>query len=286
MRSFLVSSAALALLILMWSISAADCPADEPAAPTDAMRQRRLELLTSHVDQLQLSIDGRATEALKRGKQPILHWSNPVREYVNDGVTFLYFDGARPQAVVTVWVRSLESSLRQGELWHEFVSLSGQPLTCRRGDRKIWTPKTGGLVDQILEKAPPPAERPAQRLAQMRDAARRFRAENYKMGSPNELRLMTQPLHRYQDEDAGILDGALFAFVEGNDPEVLVLIEAVAGGDGKESRWRYTAARMTSFQLTLRLDDREIFSVGPYYQNPRAPTDPYSEANDGRFTLD
>src|SRR5262245_50562597 len=30
---------------------------------------------------------------------------------------------------------------------------------------------------------------------------------------------LPQPLHRYADEKAGILDGSLFAFVIGNDPE-------------------------------------------------------------------
>jgi hypothetical protein len=150
MRCFLICGAVVALLVVMWPMHAADCRAEERTPPVDSMRQRRLELLESHVDKLRLSVDDRAAELFKRGKQPILHWSNPVREYVNDGVTFLFF----------------------------------------------------------------------------------------------------------------------------------------AAADGKDSEWRYTVARMTSFQVTLRLDDREIFSVGPYWQNPRAPTDPYSEANDGPFTLD
>jgi len=259
--------------------------ADEPTRSEDSVRQKRLKLLQSRVDQFQIETADQDRGELQRGKQPILRWSNPVRDFVNDGVTYLFFEGERPQAVVTVWARSPEANLESGEVLREFVSLSGKPLICRREDRELWSPKTGGLVEQTLADAPPPAARPAQRLAQMRDLARRFQATSYKMDSPNELRLLTQPLYRYQDEAVGILDGALFAFAEGNDPEALLLLEAVAGDDGKDSKWRYTLARMTTYRIAVRLDDREVFTANPYWTGPRKPDDPYVEAKDGTFTL-
>ncbi|HEV3119046.1 MAG TPA: hypothetical protein VGY58_18475 [Gemmataceae bacterium] len=52
-----------------------------------------------------------------------------------------------------------------------------------------------------------------------------------------------------------VLDGALFAFVEGTDPEVILAIEARA--DAKEEPvWRYGLGRMNSLRLrVLRGDD-------------------------------
>ncbi|HZN36688.1 MAG TPA: hypothetical protein VFB80_22820 [Pirellulaceae bacterium] len=258
--------------------------AEDPVKP-DEVRQKRLELLLARVDEFQLEVAGQEGGQLKRGAQPILRWSNPVRDFLNDGVIFLFLERSRPRAIVTVWARSPEATLQSGELWREFVSLSAQPLACSRGGRVLWSPKTGGLVEQPVAGAPAPAGKPAQRLVQMREIARRFQATSYKMESPFELRLLTQPLYRYEDEAAGILDGALFSFAEGNDPEVVLLLEAMAGAGGKEAAWRYSLARMTSYRVVVRLDGREVFSAVPYWKNPRGPSDPYFEASDGPFTL-
>ena len=37
---------------------------------------------------------------------------------------------------------------------------------------------------------------------------------------------LSQPLYRYGGDDSGVLDGGLFVFVQGTDPEVFLLIEA------------------------------------------------------------
>jgi hypothetical protein len=123
------------------------------------------------------------------------------------------------------------------------------------------------------------------RLAQMRQTARRFQATSFKMGSPHELRLLPQPLYRYQAAERPILDGALFAFVEGNDAEALLLLE-VSTGSRQEPVWHYTLARMTSYRVVVRLDDRQILDAAPYWSNPRSANDPYVEATDGPFTLE
>ncbi len=286
MQSTTTHAAAFACLV---SVALA-CPtlqrAEEPARPPDSLRQKRLELLSSRVSEFEIQAADDAERKLIPGEKPILRWSNPVRDTLNDGVIYLFFEDVRPRAVVTVWADSPNSDLASGKLWREFVSLCGEPLVCRRGGTVLWLPRTGGLVDQMLADAPPPAARQALRLTQMRELARRFEAANYKMDSPNELRLLTQPLHRYSGKTADVLDGALFAFVEGNDPEVLLLLEAVAADGGKSHVWRYTLARMTSYRVSVNLDGREVFTADPYWKNPRAPSDPYAEAADGTFSLE
>lgn len=277
--------AASALFTAMLLQAGVNSPGDEPAPADVSSREKRLEFLRSQTDRFQLAMAGQSQRVLQRGKQPILRWSNPVREYVNDGVTYLFFEGERPRAIVTVWVRSRESNLESGELWREFVSLSGEPLSCRRDGAVIWSPKSAETFDQIVPEAPPAAPRSSQRLVQMRELARRFHAATYKTDSANELRLLTQPLYRYPNETAEVLDGALFAFAEGNDPEALLLLEAVPVEQGKRHEWRYTLARSTSYRVVVRLDDREVFAVEPYWKVRRTPGTAYLEANDGSFTL-
>jgi hypothetical protein len=125
----------------------------------------------------------------------------------------------------------------------------------------VWSPKGGGLVAQRLD-GPAPASSKVQRLTQMRKLAARFAVTYYdwNMNDPRELRLLTQPLHRFESETHKILDGALFAFVTTNDPEMFVLFEATTE-HGPESQWQFTLARMSSLPQKVRLDGKEIWSL-------------------------
>jgi hypothetical protein len=272
-----IALASLTIVVLNFgSLASAQSAADE-----DVHRRERLKFLDDRAAEFTLTAGRENARQLARSQAPILRWSNPVREFVNDGLTFLWLSGKRPEAVVTVWVRSPEGDLSAGELLHEFVTVSEKPLLLRRGERVLWSPEPGAAVNRPLPDAAAPQPTPARRLIQMRDLARRFHALTYKMESPHELRLLPQPLYRYQDDESDTLDGALFAFAEGNDAEALLLLEAA--GDG--SAWRYTLARMTSYRVVVRLDGRDVFDVNPYWKGPRSPNDPYVEAFDGPFAL-
>src|SRR6185437_144183 len=286
MRFALSYGARIVLSTITVLATSAVARADEPAASEGSPREKRLAFLRSQVDKFEIKSEHGEQRLLHRGQQPVLRWSNPVRDFVNDGVTYLFLEGQRPRAIVTVWVRSRESSLESGELWREHITLSREPLTCRRDGAVIWSPKTAEVVDEPLTDAAPPAQRPSQRLVQMRELARRFHAATYKTESANELRLLSQPLYRYPSENTDVLDGALFGFAEANDPEALLLLEAVAIDSGNQSEWRYTLARSTSFRVVVRLDDREVFAVEPYWKVPRKTEAAYLEARDGEFALD
>ena len=86
-----------------------------------------------------------------------------------------------------------------------------------------------------------------------------------------EVRLLPRPLHRYSDPGSGLQDGAIFAFAtNGTNPDCLIVIEL----DGKElSRavWKYAPVRMTVAQLSVRLDQKEVWSV-PYVYAPAPGT--------------
>ena len=272
MKLALASFVCVVSLLLVALILGAD-PFEE------ALRRQRYAFLEARTAEFELQTEKADSKLLERGKSPILRWSNPVREFVNDGLTYLWLDDNRPLAIGSCWCRSTEADLRTGELKYEFSTLTDERMSLRRGDNVIWTPKPEGVVNKPLAEAQAPQDTAARRLTQMRQLARRFQASSFKMNSPHELRLMPQPLYRYDDKANDVLDGALFAFVEGNDPEALLLLEAVSG------KWRYTLASMTNYRVVVRLDKEDVFTSEAPLMGRSSPTDRYVSDSDGRFDL-
>jgi hypothetical protein len=94
----------------------------------------------------------------------------------------------------------------------------------------------------------------------MRGLSRRFKCRLIGEGrSAEQLRLLPQPIYRYQVEREHIVDGALFAFAQGTDPEAIVTLEAVRQ-DGKLA-WRYALTRRTVVALEVDVDGAHVWSV-------------------------
>ena len=254
---------------------------EEPAdAPASAPRAQRMTYLKARAAEFELFKGDDRAQPLPVTREPLLRYSNPVRGFnLSDGATFLWLDGERPLAVAAWSIR-----LSPNRVYREFTSLSAEPLVCRFEGTDVWTPQTGGLLNQALPKADPPHAAAPRRLAQMRTLAGRFSAVVFREGAPTELRLMSQPFYRYKKESPEVLDGGLFSFAEATDPEALLLLEARPAKTKGTFEWRYTLARMTSLPLVMRLDDTEIWSVENFWKMPRSRDDPYFEANAGPYT--
>src|SRR5262249_16389862 len=93
--------------------------------------------------------------------------------------------------------------------------------------------------------------------------------------TPVELRLLPQPLYRYEPdrETPDLVDGALFGFVQGTDPQSLLILEARR--DGERIGWKFAFPRMASGAGAARYQRREIFSVPKYAFQRRDPRKPY-----------
>jgi hypothetical protein len=89
--------------------------------------------------------------------------------------------------------------------------------------------------------------------------------------SPQELRLLPQPVYRYGRPGGAVADGAIFAFCKGTNPEVLLLVEAVK--NGRELEWHHAFARMTSRGCEVRRGEKVVWTVPRAYRE--SPTDPY-----------
>ncbi len=144
----------------------------------------------------------------------------------------------------------------------ELHSLSLGPLAAERPDQLSWNTNEAGVQLKPIPDAPTPAKTPAQRLRQIRELAKEFTARQTAWsGVDYEMRLLLQPLYRYEGTEGDLIDGALFAFVHAGDPEVFLLIEARKLGNTTE--WQYALARFNSVFLAVSYKRREVWSVQP-----------------------
>ncbi|MDZ4688958.1 MAG: hypothetical protein SH850_28105 [Planctomycetaceae bacterium] len=193
----------------------------------------------------------------------VMRWSNNVRGS-ETGMTVLYLADGLPQAVCCVypWEQSLT---------HEFDSLSRGRLIGKRDGAVVWTPESAGVTFCPVPEAEAPAETPAARLRQMKSLAAGFSSTMLgwrpDRSDREELRLLPQPLYRYEATSGLVLDGAVFAFVQGTDPESLLLIEAA-----KDARWEYAFVRRTSGELEARHKNVVVWHAErhPPTKNPRS----------------
>ena len=176
--------------------------------------------------------------------EPILKWSNPVAGSIH-GAIFVWTADGRPAALGSIY-KFFEPARHLGV---EFNSLAPGPLTAGRAGKEVWHPARAGVEFRPIPDAPAPAGTAAGRLRQMRDLAGPFAAtETNETGVTRDLRLLTQPVFRYSG--AGATDGGLFAFVQGTDPEVFLLIEA-RRADGGGVAWHYALTRATYLALKV-----------------------------------
>jgi hypothetical protein len=236
---------------------------DEP----EAERARRDRLHKLHLgDALEYTIhrDASRAETLELRREPVYAWTNPIRAMHQSGLVFIWTSHGRPEAIGTIF-SSTDGRGHRG-VNHELhsLSLSTFDVTRRGTHENLWRPRTVGIELTPIEGAPAPAGSPAARLAQMRAIAREFLASTRDdRENRRELRLLSQPLYRYESTDPQVLDGALFAYVTsaGTDPEALMLIEARRTSDGGKPVWHRGFARFTDLNLSVQHRGKEVFAV-------------------------
>lgn len=206
--------------------------------------------------------------------QPVLRWRNVARGQEGEAMMTVWAHNGRPVALVSIYPW-------QGKMCHEFESLSRESkVNAREKDRLIWSPAAAGVEFKDVPNAPKPAKTAAGRLRQMKAIAEGFQATMTGWQGDNadqeSLRLLTRPLHQYdlstaKEPDAKLLDGGLFAYVQGTDPEVVLVLEAIGTTD--EAIWQYAFVRATSGGLEVKLGSEVVWSAKKYPANrdPRLP---------------
>ncbi len=245
------------LLSVLVVIGQADAqPESQREKVTDAERgEETVRLAQIEAARYKIVRDDDRQEPLELHDKSILKWSNATNGALYGSVVLWTVDG-RPEAIASLYRWYVDKQ----KFHAEFKSLSLAPLKATRGGNVVWEPRKAGLEFRELAGEEPPAESANRRLKQMRDFARRFSGKVVPPDeSATELRLLTQPLYRYERTPQELVDGALFVFVQGTDPEIVLLIEAEKTTNG--ARWRYAVGRLNMFELRLSLDDKEVWSV-------------------------
>jgi hypothetical protein len=274
------SSLATAMMVIASCMTTGErCRGQPPAdADSDEARKMRLDFMKDFRSEFDVFRRDRADQPLEAMEEPVQRWSNPIRNFFSDGGLFLWLEGKRPAAAAAISIRG------NGGVWTEMATFSSSTLRCVRRGAEFWTPQSVGDAQQRLADAPAPAESARLRLVQMRRLCEQFTVRNEPVNDqPTELRLMPQPIYRFEDDASGVFDGALFAFVETTDPETLLLLEAVKASGAEAMYWRHTLARMTSRRLVARRGESVVWSVPGYWLNPRSINDTYQERQLGVY---
>ena len=185
--------------------------------------------------------------------QPVLRWSKNTSEQVYGNV-FVWTDRGLPTAVASIF-RFVSP---KDDLTAEFQSLSAEKVMAQVQSRTLWSAPAEGLAFRSVPEAAQPAVAPAARAAQMREIARRFLGEVVQDDNLIRLRMLTRGIFAYESPEQHVTAGAIFAFVEQTDPEILLLVQA--RGEGKSLQWEYAIARLNSWNVRMTLRDEEVWS--------------------------
>jgi hypothetical protein len=185
------------------------------------------------------------------------------------GSVYVWTNQGNAEAVACFWRYVGGDGTRS--IVHELHSLSPVVLKSEGKGSDAWKPKTG-VKRHLIEDAPAPATTEAARLRQMRTFCRDFSARSVSSeGDRTELRLLPQPVYRFQSNNPDVVDGALFAFVcsVGTDPEAFLQLEAIATTEGP--RWNYSLARFSHMDLFVNYKDTEVWRALRDQDNPNGP---------------
>jgi hypothetical protein len=245
-------------LLLIASFSSHLLAQDADEAAEDDQQQRLRKLLDESVTWFEFTHETQPTRPLPA--KTVMRWTNNARASV-DGLTVIWISPqGRPAAIAAIYP--------YGEMFClEFDSLSRDSFKVTRDGSPFWSPEKPGLEFASLKEAPVPADSKPARLLQMKRLARQFDATmlgwSTKVNQREELRLLPRPLYQYEIQTPqDVLDGALFAFASGTDPEAVLVIEAV--GASGQYHWEYAFARRTSGALEARLGDQVVWQAKAY----------------------
>lgn len=240
------------MMLLGFFTIAASVGADDPKPESDP----HFEYLLKRLQVMSVKV-GDAEAELQT--QPLFRWKNPVSGA--DGAVFVWSVQDRPIALAKAHVNDTKQHYVE-----TLVAITPKPFHVDRKQPPDWLPPGSEVKPAMIKDAEPPAEAAGVRLTQMRALARQYRFTSL-WGEENrsewELRLLSTPLHRYRSPENDVIDGAIFGYAQGTNPEAIVIIEAMSTATGKH--WEATPQRLSGYAIKAWRGDEAVFDV-PYLQ--------------------
>lgn len=205
---------------------------------------------------------------IERLENPVLRYTEPIRGRGTQGTVWIWGPKGRPAAVLEM-IRHLGQ-----EDWFCFHATTDAPIKLTAKTGQTWTPKSSDLKFRPLPDAPQPADSPAGRFLQMKTFARKFTSHEFWEKARHEMRVLPAPLHRYEDRDRQLLDGAVFGIVLGTHPEATLFLEAVQPADEAKPIWQFAVGRSGAAEMVVLYDDKEVHHM-PLIETFPPPTNSY-----------
>ncbi len=241
-------------------VAAAGLLAQQPNAD-EAGSKQRLMLMEQTIAGFEVKSDAMLPKpALAFAAKPLLRYSDPTRGLTEanvllDASVWRLGQSGRPTALVTLEL--YRATGNDGILSYEFASLSDERFTLRHKQHAgvAWSATGSALKMSPLADAPQPAKTASGRLTQKRQLARKFSVREKLLNDEAvECRLLAQPIDRYSSPEDKLIDGAIFAFANGTNPELGLLLEC------DSERWSYGAVRLSAAETTLEHSGRQVAS--------------------------
>jgi hypothetical protein len=249
-------AAILAILVVPgnWPGDGGEASAQAPAdaqSRTDRLRQMKALAQT-------FTVAGAAADRPPLGPsaEPVFRYNEAARGFL-DGTIWTFGGPGRPQAV-------LKAEIHVNGVVYGLVSLAPEALSASGINGWRWSSTRAGLDLKPIPGAPAPAATGRERLLQMKELARRFSAleDDGPAYGKFTLRLLPQPIHHYTDPASDNLDGAIFGFATGTNPDLLLVIESIRASGPSASPWKFGFARIGGADLSGRLDGEVVWHEG------------------------
>ncbi len=264
MRTFLL----LAVLPACWMTTVAE----EPGS-TDSASQAAEQIRTARASTEIISIeDAESGSEIERVEDPVLRYTEPVRGNVQ-GTLWVWGPKGRPAAVLELIRRGNGESDVYLD-WFCFHATTDRPIKLTARSGQTWAPQSSDLKFQPLPRAPVPAATPAARMVQMKQFVRRFSAHEFYTSGRVEMRLLPAAVHRYEDRECGLIDGAIFVIAEGTHPEATLFLEAAQPADEARPSWQFAIGRSGAAEMVMFYDDKEVHHLAEIETFP-PPTNSY-----------
>ena len=246
--------------------------AQEPAS-TDLASEAAEQVRTARANLAIISIqDVETGSEIECVEDPVLRYTEPVRGNVY-GALWVWGRSGRPAAVLEL-IRNCDPKSDFCHDWFCFHATTDRPIRLTAESGETWSPEASNLKFQPLPHAPVPARTAAARMGQMKQFVRRFSAHEFYTSGRVEMRLLPAAVHRYEDRQRGLIDGAIFVIAEDTHPEATLFLEAVQPAGAAKPIWQFAIGRSGAAEMLMFYDDKEVHHL-PQIDTFPPPTNSY-----------
>ncbi len=250
--------------IMSFLLTSVICVANaQEEEPKPLSKTESLKVLTAGADTFEIALekDDKELEPVERFEKPIYRYTDPSRKF-QDGTVWAWGKKGRPIALATV-----TQDGRPDKLITETIILADAPVSFlfnNNGQQRIpfRSDKDAKYSAQMKTMDVVPGKGASKSIlaSQAKLLARRFKAHEIWNNDRKtedrryQLRLLSKPIHQYEDEKTEILHGSIFLFNYGSNPELGLVLEAYKEG------WKCGFFRLGHAAATVELDGKEFYS--------------------------